>query len=469
MFPVVLYEFAKRHNSLKVPATNAGSEYQGTLKEDSGILSPSIYFRFNTAFAPYQMNYAYIENFGRFYFIDEWTFEQGRWRADMSVDAMGSWRTGIRLSKQYVLRAEADYDPSIPDYLYSTFAGVAMGASPITNPWATSLSDGWFILGIVSGSQLAVTGTAWYALDAENFNVLRGKLFSDINWLNITDISENLQKALINPIQYVSSIFWVPYTPLTFTSTITSGFKIGFWEIDGITARVLDPALITIQDYEFPILNHPQAQFAKAWLSHSDYSEYTLYFPPFGSMRIPADQLVNSDTLYVRLYLDCVGKTSVLIASPFSGYSSIVCQSYAKVGIEQELGQTSQDYISVFTSTAAGIAGMAGNAISGNVAGTVAGASGLLQGFTGIAPAFQSAGAGGGSMAELRTPVELRARWKLVCDDDVEHFGRPYCKTSQIDLLAGYVLCKDAELELACTPDEMSTIVGYLNNGFYNE
>lgn len=469
MFDITLYNFAKKHNSTKTPEVGRGSVYSGTLKEDSGILSPSIYFRFASGFAPFEMNYAFISNFSRYYYIREWTFEQGRWLADMEVDALASWKTLIGESTQYVLRSETDYDPRIPDYLYSTFSGVAMSATSVNNPWFTSLKDGYFILGIVSGSPLAQGGTTWYALDFGNFNLLRSRLFSDVNWLDITDISANLQKALINPIQYISSIFWVPYTPLTYTAEVIGGFKVGYWFIDGVNAKVMDPSLLTVKDFEIDIPKHPQNESLGSWTSASNYSRYTLYFPPFGSIELPADQLVNSNKLYVRLLLDCVGQTSVLIASPFSGYTSIIAQSYAKVGIEQQLGQTASDVVRVITGTVGGALAVGTSAASGNAAGVVGGLSGIATGLTAMTPSLQTAGAGGGSMAELRTPVELRARFKVVCDEFKEHFGRPYCRPSKINLLPGYVLCKDAELELPCTTNEMDDIVSALNGGFYYE
>lgn len=470
MFTVILYDFEKKHNSTKRPTAGAGSSYEGTLKDSSSILSPSIYFKFGYAFNPSQLNYAYIQTFGRYYYITDWVFEGGRWLAQMKTDSLASWKTEIAASEQYVLRSRTDYDELIPDYSYATFAGTALKSSSIDNPWATSIRNGRWILGIISGDVLAGdTGTSWYTMDNTNFNKLREKLFGDISWLGITDFTDNLQKAILNPIQYISTVVWVPYVPLTFTASLTS-IKIGYWEVAGISCKVLDPALLLIQDYEFDIPKHPQSNTLGRWITASDYTQYTLYFPPFGALEIPSQQLISSDTLYVRLYLDCTSKHSVMIVSPYAEYSSIIAQCYADVGIDSQLGQTNTDTFKAIGGVASGAVGLGMSIAGANPGGVLGGISGILSGIgDGIAPTLQRSGGGGGSMAELRTPVELRARYKLMTEEDIDHFGRPYCKKSKLSLLPGYVLCKDAEVECAATPGEMEEIVDALNTGFYYE
>ena len=93
MFTINLYKFRKRANSTKIPAAGDGVfPVTGTLNTECGILRPHIRLRLADNEAPYQYNYAYIEAFGRYYNIGEWTNVKGVWEADMLADALASWR-----------------------------------------------------------------------------------------------------------------------------------------------------------------------------------------------------------------------------------------------------------------------------------------------------------------------------------------------------------------------------------------
>ena len=73
-FTVKLYSFAKKENSTAVPAAaNLVRELQALIKQPSGIMEPVMRFQIDTP--PYpaaqNCNYAYIEEFQRYYFITD--------------------------------------------------------------------------------------------------------------------------------------------------------------------------------------------------------------------------------------------------------------------------------------------------------------------------------------------------------------------------------------------------------------
>ena len=56
-----------------------------------------------------------------------------------------------------------------------------------------------------------------------------------------------------------------------------------------------------------------------------------------------------------------------------------------------------------------------------------------------------------------------------IADEDLASRGRPLCKAKTISSLSGYIMCSDADPDIACTDYELAQIVSYMNGGFYYE
>ena len=56
-----------------------------------------------------------------------------------------------------------------------------------------------------------------------------------------------------------------------------------------------------------------------------------------------------------------------------------------------------------------------------------------------------------------------------IADEDISSRGRPLCKPTLISSLSGYIMCEDADPQIAATDSELREIVSYLNSGFYYE
>jgi hypothetical protein len=68
--------------------------YSGTLKGESGVTAPVVLMELEN---PTGYNYAYIPDFGRYYFIrDIASIRNGLWEISMSVDVLQSFRNEIR-------------------------------------------------------------------------------------------------------------------------------------------------------------------------------------------------------------------------------------------------------------------------------------------------------------------------------------------------------------------------------------
>ena len=113
---VRLYTYDKKVNSTAHPSTSGGSGYSCTLKDPSSLLNPVILLKISN---PTSKNYAYIEEFGRFYWIRDWVSDHNMWEAHLQVDSLASWKSQIIASSQYVDRAaNAPEDRGIIDGKY---------------------------------------------------------------------------------------------------------------------------------------------------------------------------------------------------------------------------------------------------------------------------------------------------------------------------------------------------------------
>ena len=91
-FTIVLYNNKSERNKLD-KTLSSGASYTGVLKEGTSIITPHIVIQAATLKA----NYAYISEFGRYYFIDRIVSENNNlWRVEMSCDVLSTYKSAIR-------------------------------------------------------------------------------------------------------------------------------------------------------------------------------------------------------------------------------------------------------------------------------------------------------------------------------------------------------------------------------------
>lgn len=88
----------------------------GLLKEETSVTSPSILIEKNDENI-LNYNYVFIQEFNRYYFIDDITSENNHlWRLACSVDVLMSFKTEIlHIQNPYVARNQYQYDTNIVD------------------------------------------------------------------------------------------------------------------------------------------------------------------------------------------------------------------------------------------------------------------------------------------------------------------------------------------------------------------
>lgn len=327
MVNVTLFNFEKRKNSTKQPSTSTDTFVMlfGEVKSDFTPLAPVITFNLSDPTQVPTYNYAYIPAFGnRYYFITDWLFVSGLWRATMAVDVLATYQSAILASQQYVARSKGYPNHDIIDGSYDTLAGATFDTQELSQAslWGADYGQGCFIMSTISYSGANVGAVTYYAMSWLCAQKFFQDLLSSPNWMNISasEISEDLQKALINPLQYVVSCIWIParwetfvyYNSPTFDGDLSKNIKLGWWSFDLPTGegtgeytvrRLHNPTFGSQQggapdrisaNFTFTIPKHPQAATRGAWLNMAPTSKYTLTYLPFGVFDLDTTDIKNA-------------------------------------------------------------------------------------------------------------------------------------------------------------------------------
>ena len=95
------WAFSKKRNSTKQPTSGSGTSYTNIqLKEATSILHPVIVLSVAGMTVPTvapvnTFTYCYIAKFNRYYFVDDWTYNEGKWEASLTIDVLASHKTEI--------------------------------------------------------------------------------------------------------------------------------------------------------------------------------------------------------------------------------------------------------------------------------------------------------------------------------------------------------------------------------------
>lgn len=331
--------FSKKFNSTKTPlGSTPYIEIEGEIKGNFSPLAPVIRFQGSTYFpatAVPSYRYAYIASFSRYYFVS-WAFIDGAWEGSFKCDVLGSFASDIKSSAQYVARSASVKNGFLMDASYASTTGIGRDLQSVSQSsiFGVGYESGTFIVGVVGAAATAgeprnIGSTVYYAMGAYAFTALMSSLLSSTNWLNIDpgEISVGLQKALINPAQYIVSCVWLPISASEFVDGTGQGWTsdiiadisqtiiFGWWTFNlGYNTRKLGKPLAESaswhKSFSFNLVNHPQISTFGDWVNLSPHTRRTLSIPFFGTVeldttKIPAnlstDNLITVD-YYIHSY-----------------------------------------------------------------------------------------------------------------------------------------------------------------------
>lgn len=476
-FKVKFYSFAKKENSTAQPT--GGTEYECQIKRESGILNPEIILNIGLTGAPAGWNYAYIAGFSRYYFIREWINEGPIWRALMQCDVLATYKAAIGGSTLYALRSSYSYDGDIVDALYPCKADVSEYSSTFSPLFSNQ--TGVFVCGIVcaSGSSSAtVSATAQigsvkyfymspsglatlcaYLLDSSNYSTLG----SGTETFSMQDCSLELQKSLIDPLQYIKSCIWLPIASPTLT---VQNLYINGWTVPGVEMAPVGTKYVSQSKTDFVLQKHPDAATRGGYLNGPGYTSIWMNAGPYGTFELDTNLTAYETNLLFNETIDVTSGLGRLVV----GNATVNLENRRTMrGISIQLSQVTQDTLGAAAAGIGGVAGAIGAAMMGDIAGAIGSAvGGIANAAKANAPKSSSTGTSG-QWIDAIDPWTVNYEFFRPVDDDNSHHGRPLCQNIQISNYPGYLLIQDADIAINATADELQKIRGYLEGGFYYE
>ena len=476
-FTVYFYSFSKKENSTAQPS--GGTSYNCQLRAPSGILNPEILLDLGLSAAPASYNYAYIAAFNRYYYVTEWTNEGPLWRASLQVDVLASYKSSIGSANLYALRSSYSYDGDIVDALYPCKADVDEDSQTFSPLFSNT--SGVYVCGIVcaSGSSSSiVSATAqigsvkYYYMSPSGLATLCAYLLDSSNYssmgsggetFNLNDCSLELQKSLIDPLQYIKSCIWLPIASPTLT---TQTLYINGWSVPGVEMAAVTSKYVSATKTDLVLIKHPDALTRGGYLNGPGYTSIWMNAGAYGTFEIDTNLTAYETNL---LFNETIDVTSGLGQLTVGNATVNIEKRRVMRGISIQLSQVTTDMLGAVSAGASGFAGAAGSLMMGDIAGAIGSAvGGIANAAKANAPKSSSVG-GNGQWIDAIDPWTVNYEFFRPVADDNSHHGRPLCQNIQVSNYPGYLLIQDADIAIAATADELSKIRAYLESGFYYE
>lgn len=471
----IFYTFTKRINSTARPASG-GTSYNIILKEDSGLLQPEIFLKWTGSGSPCAFNYVHIPDFGRYYWISNWTYSERQWGASLSVDVLASWKTQIGAAEKYVLRSAIEFDNTVIDRQYPVL-GMSGGSNNEYNThWESTTSGGAIVLSVMGASNSFITGGSGYVMvSPADFQTIIDSIFVDSEGLwqpnTITDIGpalakfgENLLISISNPSQFLGAAKWVPFRP---TAGGSGSLYLGLIDTH-VTVYTPASPVYTFTDM-IPYSSPDPGDSIMMWRYVYPFRRAYLTYPPFGTIELDTAVLAGCDNIYLECRVDIISGEGTLRvfgmigSDPALSVKKLLASRSSLVCVPISIGGRSVD-VKGMTAAAIGatIAAATGNVFS--LAGAVGSAAEAMI------PAASGDMGGGGGYAAFTEKIRLHIiDFNAPAEDRIEQ-GRPLCAVRRISALSGgYVLCRDGDIQAPCTDGELEQISQYLTGGFFYE
>lgn len=459
------WTFSKRSNSTAAPDGGTGREI--VLKDRCGVLEPLIELQGGVNLA---WNYCYLMDFGRYYYIREWTYDRGIWTAGLTVDYLASWKTSILSAQCNVLFSSSDYNLQAVDQRIAATAGYdrQVETAPFTGlpGGAQLLPRGYFGLTVLSGKSQWATGAAsTYFCTYQEMQSFAHELLEPSIW-------ESLKQYFVNPVDGIIDCYYIPadvsqYIDLTTAQRIS----VGDYEFQA-TGALAQATNLAVKSKNLRMeIPWKYADFRRL----SPYSEVTLFVPYCGSKSLPVELLSDVESIFIDYSVDpntggvqAIAYVKEEVLEEFSG----------NMKISLPVGQSQSRVDSIVGAVGGGITALGGFS-SGNVA---LGATGVLSAIGSVLTPTMQKTMGGfqGTVlgAILGNDVSRWQQFHLICTsrdttDTPENMravqGNALSMVRSLSGLTGYVQTAGAHVSAPATSQELAMIDAALDGGIYIE
>ena len=463
---VKFWTFSKKENSTAIPTGAAAQTLSCVLKSDSGILSPVLEIGLGMSFNPYNLNYAQITNYNRYYRVTDWQWSSGLWLCSLDSDPLATFKTEIGSAFKYVLRAASDENKSIIDTEYPSLARKTYTKTTESLSFGQTLLNGIFILGIISHSSSAYGSVGYFGVNAAELSALSSLMFpvpTDSWSTAFQGVTDTIIRSIYDPFQYLVSCRWFPvYDASAFGSATSLSFG-------NYNTAITGYPLLSFG--YFPELNFNMA-LPTGWVNKparercAPYAAIHFHLEPFGDIELPADRITDYSSLSCYLNIDYIsGKSRLQIycgTSRANGH--LIYEGIAQLASEIQLTAA---YVRLQDALRAA-SGLAGRIAAGGEAGL--GIPGAALDFASAAGQHTISTVGmNDGFSFLDGIATLLVEEPIFPAENVIEFGRPLYAVRTLGALSGFIKCADADIDLPGFEEEVRRVGEYLTGGFYYE
>lgn len=480
---ITLYtNFAKRKNSTKLP-TGGTTVNDVELKRPTSIHDPI--FVLGQVTGVTMENITYVKAFGNYYFVTNIAVTPNNYfELTCSEDPMGTNKSAILASNQFVVRSASAYNAMLQDGMImpteNTFHWVYHAIRKSDNTALKLDTTGCFVVTAISCKNPASSSGLYaqnfvtrYLVSVDNIKMIGDYLFnsSASTW---SDFKSNIEEMVQKPYDALISIFWlpIPYGPL-YTGQTEEPVQLG--EDVLVLSGDPIPSYLIPQDarYEYKGSVTPTWNYKDDWRLTSPYTTATVYIPAFGLVDINPNEF--KDGLNVETVIDILtGETITKFV-----HNSVIKSTYSyNLASEIPVAQTFPNTGMAIASIAGGLGSIGASAASvahGNLMGVAGIASGAFSTAMGAMNLFATTESYKGSQGGKAwiTDNEYYITERYVVTQALTHAngtcGRPLMEERTLSGLSGYCQCANASIDLNCLESDRDYINACLNSGFFIE
>ena len=273
------------------------------------------------------INYCYIQDFQRFYFITNWSYgSDNTWSATCEIDVLATYANVIRTSPCYIERAEDIelLNDKVADHFYPAEIGVTHQSTFIDLGWENNPANGCFVIGIITKSSPDFGSVKYYLMSAEQLTVLLVNMMDSMGgtlegWQTGQDILDKAVKTIVNPLQYIVSVKWFPFSMTGFGTS--EPIWLGAWNTN-TTGRRIPPAAVVREDQGFiNIPTYSGASTIEEELLYPQYAPYktiTLSSKLFGMIELSTAEfdIINFSKAHISLQTNLITGNCTLLVTP---------------------------------------------------------------------------------------------------------------------------------------------------------
>ena len=452
-FKVKLYTFSKKVNSTAQPT--GGTELDCFIKSPSSIMNPVIELNSN----PMAYNYAYIADFSRYYFINDIRFDKGLWICSLNVDVLATYKTAIGSSSTYILRAANAHNEYLIDNAFPMTGAQTFQKVSIEAQGTATFNSGYYYV-TVSGDQMS-NGKTVYMLTPAMFSSLVNTLFTtadgSVSW---GDLAQGVINSLMNPIEYISSVIWLPWALPT---TGSQRLYCGLWD-SGLTCDMVSGVGV-VKGYTITLPKHPQAASYGKYCNMAPYSQYFIDLGFTGIIPLDSARLVDVASIYISVAFDAITGLGRVSGAEVINGSNLLFDIKTQLGVPIPMTQVSSSIGNVLSDAVEA----AGDLAAGNYVEAAIDTGAYLGSVVKAATGSLTTKGTIGSIISHSYDYNLYGRFFTIADRNTVDMGMPLCSNRQPSALSGYMKCANAHVAISGTSAESSMVNSYMEAGFYYE